>query len=233
MISHPFILLFYQITGKFNEFFSFFHKKISENNYELNEMADIVTENTFIDDQSKKEGIRYGRKSFSHSGCALAAVYNAMILLGLPTPLPEIVRYFEKHGASFFAAFGTAPQSALRFFRKQGIHTERTMNKKKFKELAERSDILIFTIMNNRKNIRSMVHTMCVECIHEKETGDGPQSHASPLSYPVRFLVHNSHGRAEKYDSYENMMASLGDGNNLAEGVYMLAIKQGRRTHLP
>ena len=229
MISHPFILLFYLITGKFNEIISFFHKKISEKNYELNHSAQAMQENDFIDDQSKKEEIRYGKKSFSHSGCALAAVYNAMMLLGLPMPLSEIVRYFEKHGASLFASFGTAPQSAVRFFKKQGIDTERTMNKRKFRELAERSDILIFTIMNNRRRIRSMVHTMCVECLHEGEPRDSLSSHVSTPSAPVRFIVHNSHGRAERYDSYENMMASLGDGNGLAEGVYMLALNREQR----
>ena len=216
MISHPFILLFYLITGKFNEILSFFHKKISEKNFELNDSAQTAPENGFIDDQSKKKEIRYGKKSFSHSGCGLAAVYNAMMLLGLPMPLAEIIRYFEKHGASFFASFGTAPQSAVRFFRKQGVNTESTMNKRKFKELAERSDILLFTIMNDRRRIRSMVHTMCVECLHGRD----------PLKPAISYIVHNSHGKAEAYECYEDMMYSLGDGEGRAEGVYMLAINR-------
>ena len=213
--SHPFILLFYMISGKFNRLISFFHKKNSEKNYSHNESTRLVSENGFIDDQSKETEIKYGSKTFSHSGCALAAIYNAMKLLGSPMALSDIVRYFEKHGASFYASFGTAPQAAIRFFRKQGIPVKWTASRKRFKDLAESSDIFLFTIMNNRRRIRSMLHTMCVECLHE----NGPQT-PSP-----RFIVHNSHGKAESYQSFEEMMQHLGDGESRAEGVYMVAVK--------
>lgn len=208
MISHPFILLFYLISGKFNRLLSFFRKKKSEKNYIHNEGTRLVSENGFIDDQSKESAIKYGSKNFSHSGCALAATYNAMKLLGSPMALSEIVRYFEKHGASFNARFGTAPQSAVRFFRRQGFNTEKTSNRKRFKDLAERSEIFLFTIMNDRSRIRSMLHTMCVEHSHHG------------------YIVHNSHGRAEKYRDYEEMMHCLGEGEGRAEGVYMVAVSR-------
>lgn len=218
MASHPFILLFYLISGKFNRLISFFHKKKSEKNYSHNKSTRLVSENGFIDDQSKESAIKYGSGTFSHSGCALAAIYNAMKLLGSPMALSDIVRYFEKHGASFYASFGTAPQSAIRFFRKQGIHTRWTASRKRFKDLAESSDIFLFTIMNNRHRIRSMLHTMCVECIHE----NGPQT---PSPWSTSFIVHNSHGKAERYESFEEMMQNLGDGEGRATGVYMVAVK--------
>ena len=230
MISHPFILFFYFLTEKINRIFSIFHKKAREKNYLANKDARGEEENVFLDDQSAETLLLYGRKPFSHSGCGTAAVFNALLSLGIPMPLPDVIRYFEKRGASMFGSFGTAPQSAFRFFNDRlrplsetpespGFTVKKSADRREFKDLAESSDVLILTIMNNRKKIRSMLHTMCVERI--ADYGDQKDSSVEKSS---RYIVHNSHGRAEIYPGYEEMMSSLGDGEGRADGVYMVAI---------
>ncbi len=208
MISHPFILLFYRLTGLINRLLSAAHKKIIERNYENNKGTSLTLRNGFIEDQEEESGLLYGSGSFTRSGCGTAAVYNALVSLGIPVPLHEIIRYFEKYGASIFAYFGTSPQSAVRFLRRVGLEPRTASTRKGFWKLAETSDILIFTILNNRKNIRGMLHTMCME----KKNNS--------------LLVHNSHGRAETYGSYEEMMQSLGEGNGKASGVYMIGLNR-------
>ncbi len=230
MVSHPLILAFYRITGIINLVLSVFHKKTTIKNYENNNNVELKLEEGFIEDQRREEGLRYGSFSFSHSGCATAAVFNALYILGIPQPLPSIIRYFEKHGASSFARFGTAPQSAVRFLKKKGLKVKKTASSRRFKELAESSDVILFTIMNDRKRLRSMLHTMCIE----RRQGDGSpspsprrQGDGSPSPSPVSdFIVHNSHGSAETYGSFNEMMASLGEGNGSASGVYMIGINK-------
>ena len=73
-----------------------------------------------------------------------------------------------------------------------------------------------------------MLHTMCVET---KKTGADPGSfETTPVSTVdrsgVSFTVHNSHGKAEVYGSFEEMMHSLGRRGGRASGVYMVGIKK-------
>ena len=212
MASHPFILLFYALSGSVNSLMGIFHKKTIEKNYFINNSCKNSDNIEIIEDQTRETGLKYGKKTFSHSGCGTAAVFNALLILGIPVPIADIIRHFEQHGASMFASFGTAPQSAVKYLKKHGLHIEKTSNKEQFEALAERSDILIFTIMNNRKSIRRMLHTMCIERNNSTYT------------------VHNSHGRCEKYKSYQDMLFHLGDGNGKAEGVYMIGVTdRGRR----
>lgn len=206
MASHPFILLFYLITGFINRLMGIFHKNTTEKNYFINKSVVLNTDDRILDDQNEKSGLKYGSKTFAHSGCGIAAVYNALLLLGRPVPLPEMIRQFEHHGASLYAAFGTAPQSAAKYLKSLGLEIKKTARKSRFPELAESSDIILYTIMNNRRRLRSMVHTMCID-------------HRSGA-----YIVHNSHGRCEKYDSFSEMMSFLGDGDNKASGVYMIGL---------
>ncbi|MBQ9549755.1 MAG: hypothetical protein IJU87_02990 [Lachnospiraceae bacterium] len=219
MATHPFILLFYAVSGFLNTMIGIFHKKTTENNYFINKSYTSSGENVFIEDQNEKKELRYGSKSFAHSGCGAAAVYNALKILGHPLPLADIIRHFEGHGASFFAAFGTAPQAAAKYLRSLGFFVENTSNRKKFKELAECSDVMIFTIMNNRSSLRRMLHTMCIERIPEN-----PSVSLEGSSH--RFTVHNSHGRSENYVNFDEMMLHLGDGSGLADGVYMAGVRK-------
>ncbi len=225
MVSHPLILLFYALSGIINSLMGIFNKKTIENNYFINNSGIMYRESPFIDDQTKETALRYGSKPFSHSGCGTAAVYNALLLLKKPLPLPEIIRHFERNGASLFAAFGTAPQSAVKFLNSLGLNTKKTANRKKFPVLAYDSDILIFTIMNNRRSIFRMLHTMCIEHLRP---GTADTHHTERGA--ERFIVHNSHGRSETYANFDDMMNSLGDGNGRAEGVYMIGIKTEDQT---
>ena len=227
MVSHPFILFFYILTEKINRILYIFHKKIILKNYEINCNAGRFEESVFLENQSGISEMYYGSKSFSHSGCGTAAVYNALLSLGIPMPLPEIIRHFEKYGASVFAAFGTAPWAAIRLLSKKLTPEmfEKCADRRRFKDLAESSDVLIYTIMNNRRKITRMLHTVCVERV----SSDGHKSLSPCDNAPgSRFIVHNSHDRAETYSSYEDMMYSLGDGGGMADGVYMVGIRKAR-----
>jgi len=227
MVSHPFILFFYYLTEKINRILYIFHKNIIRKNYEENCSAESLSENVFLEDQSGVSGMYYGSGDFSRSGCAAAALYNTLLSLGIPMPLPDIIRLFEKNGASVFATFGTAPWASVTLLRKTltAGSVSKCADRRRFKDLAESSRVIIYTIMNNRRKITRMLHTICVERV----SSDG-HDNLLPGSRPTgcRYIVHNSHGRAETYSSYEDMMYSLGDGGGKADGVYMVGIRKAR-----
>lgn len=46
----------------------------------------------YIRDQRTLAGFRLGRGRFDRTGCEAVAVYNVLLALGRPTPLPEVIR---------------------------------------------------------------------------------------------------------------------------------------------
>ncbi|MCR4892999.1 MAG: hypothetical protein K5989_12560, partial [Lachnospiraceae bacterium] len=171
-------------------------------------------QDTYVENQTTLSSLRYGVKTFDYCGCAVAAMYNALSFLSGKADrnlLPLLISRFEESGAAFSARFGTAPRSAAQYLSKYtDFSFEKSGNPKKFREIAEKSDALIYTFFNNKKKISRQVHTICIT----KENG--------------QYIAHNSHNRREVYDSPEQVLQNVGDAPGLAAGIYLVGILSGR-----
>lgn len=72
-------------------------------NYETNRRTDTASaadERGMLNGQGRPElaRLRFGYADVGRAGCESIAVYNALRLLGIPQPLPEIIRDMEKGG---------------------------------------------------------------------------------------------------------------------------------------
>ena len=72
-------------------------------NYEPNRRTDTASaadERGMLNGQGRPElaRLRFGYADVGRAGCESIAVYNALRLLGIPQPLPEIIRDMEKGG---------------------------------------------------------------------------------------------------------------------------------------
>ncbi|MDO4318143.1 MAG: hypothetical protein Q4C48_08040 [Lachnospiraceae bacterium] len=72
--------------------------------------------------------MRYGLSTVAHSGCGTLAVYNALVALGRPAPLPKIIRELELYAESFFGLLGTVPFFLAVYFRRHKVPLHMTFS---------------------------------------------------------------------------------------------------------
>ncbi len=75
--------------------------------------------------------MRYGLSTVAHSGCGTLAVYNALVALGRPVPLPKIIRELELYAESFFGLLGTVPFFLSVYFRRHKVPLHMTFSYRK------------------------------------------------------------------------------------------------------
>ena len=80
---------------------------------------------------------------------------------------PALLAHFEGSGILLKGYWGTAPQSAVSFFKKEGYEVrfldQRAAAKPEtVRELAEACEVFLVTAMNDRENIFAQLHTMCI-----------------------------------------------------------------------
>ena len=63
----------------------------------------------------------YGAWRMGENGCEVIAVYNALLTLGKPQPLPEIAAALERGGLLFNGFGGTNLSAAAAYLRRQGV----------------------------------------------------------------------------------------------------------------
>ena len=63
----------------------------------------------------------YGAWRMGENGCEVIAVYNALLTLGRPVPLPEIAAALERRGLLFNGFGGTNLSAAAAYLRRQGV----------------------------------------------------------------------------------------------------------------
>lgn len=87
----------------------------------------------FLNGQSmgKLAEMRYGLTSVAHGGCGTLAVYNALVALGRPEPLPKVIRELEIYAETFFAFLGTTPYFLQIYFRRHKVPLHLTLSYKK------------------------------------------------------------------------------------------------------
>ena len=65
--------------------------------------------------------MKYGSTTVDNAGCGPLAVYNAMLYLGKPTTLPEVLRELEIYAAPIGARFGTSAILMMIYFFRHKI----------------------------------------------------------------------------------------------------------------
>ena len=187
----------------------------------------------YIERQYLLTGLKFGFFPMSFCGCEIIAVYNLLKFIRFPTrkSLQELIGAFERDGALFAGEFGTAPQAIFDYLSGLGLSVSRATRGKDFSSLAEQSSAIIFTFLNNKKNIFHEIHTVCVT--REFGISDQPEAFRK-LGSPERlenpedlkplFVVHNGAKGREEYRSWDSLMQGIGDGDGKAGGLYMIGV---------
>lgn len=168
--------------------------------YEMNQrrlrLTGLLPERGPIENQAAWGEIAFGsrgRSCMSYSGCGVIALWNALTILG---KIPEggdarirrfadLLRFYEEHALVRKGAWGSKPKAAIRFLRTLGnlrMETVFCREGKKLDAFGERFPVTLVTAMNDRKDIRQMIHTVCIE---RRSTGNGTSG----------YVIHNAYRR--------------------------------------
>ena len=90
-----------------------------------------------------KDKWRYGLRSSAATGCGWIATYNALRLLGCKTDIDELIRYFEWQLPLIHGNAGTSFWGPALCFKAWNFPVEICADKRKFDDLASRSDACI------------------------------------------------------------------------------------------
>jgi hypothetical protein len=87
----------------------------------------------------------YGAWTMGNNGCELIAVYNALLTLRRPTPLPEIAAAMERRGLLFNGFGGTNISAVADYLRTRGVDVTilRRRQRAQFDEALKASDCAI------------------------------------------------------------------------------------------
>ena len=154
----------------------------------------LLPEEGPIEDQAAWGGVAYGshrRSDMAYSGCGVIAMCNVLVVLGdVPERgvqrierFLELVGSFEKRALVMGGAWGSRPRVAMRLLEELGgYYSERTYAREpeRLDGLGERYDAFLVTAMNDKNDIRKMIHTVCIE----KRIQPGKQ---------VAYIIHNGY----------------------------------------
>lgn len=90
-----------------------------------------------------EEQWRYGLRSSAATGCGWIATYNALRIMGYRAKPERLIKYFEHMLPFVHGNAGTFLLAPAMFFRRQGFPVEISRNRKRFDEIAQRSDACI------------------------------------------------------------------------------------------
>ena len=194
-----------------NFIFSFIPKRISNGTIvAVYELLRHIQNNGYVEDQNAYIDMPYGKSTMQFSGCEIFAVYNAMrSLLQHPVmDLPELIFYFEKDGMSLNGKFGTSPKALRDFLKSNGFTAAFTAKEADFSAFAAKYPGLIFTMYNDRNDIRKEIHT-----IHISKKGS-------------MFTAHNVYCNGKvvgPFTSFDELIQNINGGK--AKGISLIGIK--------
>ncbi|MBQ7774678.1 MAG: hypothetical protein IJ379_02065 [Lachnospiraceae bacterium] len=128
----------------------------------------FFTANTYIENQRQWDRIRFGSKyHMAYGGCEIFATYNALLALGEQVSgqdLIELIQWYERNGAVWAGKFGGAPEAAYDYFCSEGYDVKMLFcrDENQVNALGEESDAIIVTVYNNKDDIMSRIHTVCI-----------------------------------------------------------------------
>ena len=106
-------------------------------------------------------GMRYGMVNIAWSGCGIISVYNALLLLGNPQPLTDVIAWGDLKASRIFGLFGTSPGKTKHLLQKMGYIVDTVSDKSQFDSRARKADVCLFTYWNQKGSIRHGMHTVC------------------------------------------------------------------------
>ena len=117
--------------------------------------------------------LRYGGRDKAigadYNCCEVIALYNALRCLGIDTPLPDLIAYFERHGITLSGYFGTSVRAITRYLDEQKISYS-IYEGDEAEAVADNSgddeSPYIITVYNDIHDITAMIHTMCITREH-------------------------------------------------------------------
>jgi hypothetical protein len=161
----------------------------------------------FIENQNRWEKVCFGshkKSNMSYSGCEIIATWNALMSLHGDMPkMPELISYFERHGATLRGGFGIVPSAPAKYMKKRGYGIKRltSRNKDVIRAFGERYDSFLVTFYWDHENILKQLHTVNIS-----KNGDG-------------YFVHNI------YRSQGGRFVQSGPFKDLSEAIYKIADK--------
>lgn len=125
--------------------------KIGNRNYLENKKLEHP--NGYLYGQASLRGDRFGLTTMDKVGCGIVAAYNALKLLGQPTPIAELILEFETNGTETipFGFFGINPYSLQKFFFAHHISFY-VLTSENAEKCREEGAVYIFTFWLNAKN---------------------------------------------------------------------------------
>ena len=149
----------------------FFSSSRIRSNYEANRTRDLspaMDRRGMLNGQGREAltGLAFGRTSVGKAGCESIAVYNALLALGRPRPLAEIIRDMEKGGYLRMGGhLGAAPYFKP-LMRRYGAETRVALPSRMARQAALRAlspgAVFIATIWNRRFLPNKGLHTFTV-----------------------------------------------------------------------
>lgn len=155
----------------------FTSKKIRANfeNNRSRDLSGLVDERGMLNGQGREGlgALAFGFSSVGHAGCESIAVYNALLALGRPRPLADIIRDMEKGGYLRMGGhFGAAPYFKP-LLRRYGAESRTVFPSALKRQAAVRSltpgAVFIATIWNRRFLPTGGLHTFTM--IYSPEPG--------------------------------------------------------------
>lgn len=138
-------------------------------------------------------GMKYGLSTVSYSGCECIAVYNALLLAGIPRPFPEIARYMERFRVlgGFWGANFLSLGVCMKHF---GLPAKRVRSREKLCAALEQGAVCLVVYWTG-KRFRSPVHTVCVRsegervCVCNMYNNVGTVRHEPIGGFPRKKLI--------------------------------------------
>ena len=123
----------------------------AESNYKHNLIAwNDYADTGIIDNQDKYDNLRFGFGNVANNGCGAMAVYNILYLEGKEPNFIDIIKRFDSLGENFFGLGGSRPSMVIKTLKRAGLKVNFTLNKSKFKEMAESSKYSIYLYVGIR-----------------------------------------------------------------------------------
>lgn len=95
----------------------------AESNYRHNNS--LKGPDNYIDNQNEYADFRYGFASFDQVGCGVVAAYNAMLAIGKPEELAQVIYEFEKWGIEYSVGWGHLGSNPRHIYRYLSRHDVR------------------------------------------------------------------------------------------------------------
>jgi len=216
ILTAPFYLGFIEILSKFTGISqSAIDEHFNDNKSNWNDYKSKM-KGKYIERQRDLEMLKYGtnRKGLSkifmggnelvaaRNSCEVISVYNTLRFFdddSEGSDLPELLKYFEKHGIVLKGYFGSTFYGIVKYFKNRDFEcryfTGRNIDRENMEYLENNFAAYIFMSYNNIDNIIDMIHTMSIT---KEDKG---------------FVIHNSYNKMCYFDSLYDAVIHYNESN--------------------